>query len=67
MSKVEKYITILNFSGKICGLVDMSLLKSELALEKLLRGTGYSLVSIHRYSDEIKQEILHKLHYRRRF
>lgn len=59
---MEKYVTILNFSGKVCGLIDFSLLKSELAIEKSLRGTGYSLIPIYRYSDDAQRGILRKFY-----
>lgn len=62
MSRVEKYTTIITSYGEVCGLVDWSLFRPASKLDLLLYvyGIGYSLVPIYKYSDDVKQIILHK-------
>ena len=63
MSREEKYTTIITSYGKVCGLVDLSLFRPVSKLDLSLRGTGYSLMPIYKYSDDVKQRILKKFIY----
>lgn len=60
MSREEKYATIITSYGKVCGMVDLSLFRPVSKLDLSLRGTGYSLMPIYKYSDDVKSRILHK-------